>query len=295
MHVLLTPFKCKGDDLFATVGCHPTRSAEFDNHADGPAAYKQALVELLEKHAVTRAKGNGKVVAVGECGLDYDRLHFASVETQKKYFAIQLELAESFGLPLFLHSRAAADDFLQILEPWLDRLSSALCTDKGDRPLPSLPEELRRDHGSASPPRRIGVVHSFTGTFCEVKRLIERGLFIGVNGCSLKTDENLQVIKSIPLDRLLLETDAPWCNLRPTHAGTKLLSQHACLTQSPLAALYLPPSVKKEKHDPDKTVKGRNEPCAIGAVASIVAALKGLDVEVVAEVIECNTRWLFDF
>lgn len=69
-------------DLYATVGCHPTRSSEFDSHADGPDAYFDELDKLI----VDNLSGPGRVVAVGECGLDYDRLHFSPAEIQQRYF-----------------------------------------------------------------------------------------------------------------------------------------------------------------------------------------------------------------
>lgn len=69
---------------------------------------------------------------------------------------------------------------------------------------------------------RGGVVHSFTGSWSEAEEilLIPR-LSIGVNGCSLKTEENLEVVRQLPLDRLVLETDAPWCGITTTHASRK--------------------------------------------------------------------------
>lgn len=67
---------------------------------------------------------------------------------------------------------------------------------------------------------------------------------------SLKTEENLSVVKALPLNRLLLETDSPWCEIRPSHAGAK----HVCTNL---------PAAKKEKWVPDKMVKGRNEPANI--------------------------------
>jgi Tat protein secretion system quality control protein TatD with DNase activity len=55
-----------------------------------------------------------------------------------------------------------------------------------------------------------GLVHSFTGTLEEMKKMVDMGLDIGVNGCSLKTEENLEVVKAMPLDRIQIETDGPW-------------------------------------------------------------------------------------
>ena len=88
-------------DLYATVGCHPTRSADFDKFNGGPDAYLKQLDKTIANHL----KGPGRVVAVGECALgedavnnsyllakdkyttDYDRLHFANKETQKRHFS----------------------------------------------------------------------------------------------------------------------------------------------------------------------------------------------------------------
>jgi TatD DNase family protein len=213
---------------------------------------------------------------------------------QKKYFDWQLSLAVKHRLPLFLHSRAAASDFISILQARMAELSSALS--EGASAPPALPTHLADSGGNAqvSEALRVGVVHSFTGSLEEMQELVSLGLFIGVNGCSLKTEENLAVVKAIPLSRLMLETDAPWCDLRPTHASAKYVK--AALdgpAGERLKALYSPATVKKEKHDPEKMVKGRNEPCAIGQVAAVVAGVKGLDVAEVAAVAERNTRWLF--
>lgn len=136
-----------------------------------------------------------ELVAFGEFGLDYDRLHYCSKEVQLHSFAVQLALAASLSpqLPLFLHSRAAHADFVRLLKdafgPRLERL------EKG------------------------GVVHSFTGTVDEMRELMDLGLYIGVNGCSFKTEENCAVVKEIELSRLMLETDGPWCEVRPSHGG----------------------------------------------------------------------------
>lgn len=226
---------------YATVGVHPCSAKHFDTHPGGPSALLSALKTLaLEQKKV------GHVVAFGEIGLDYDRLFLTPKEQQIKYFEAQLDLAVEVQLPLFLHSRAAAEDF--------ERLLAAR--------LPQLPKK--------------GLVHSFTGTMEEMERLVALGLDVGVNGCSLKTEENCNVVKAIPLERLQIETDGPWCEMRPSHFSAQFLK----------GAPPLPKSVKKERFVKGAMVKGRNEPCAITNVACAVAAIKGITVEEV-----CDAAW----
>jgi TatD DNase family protein len=108
-------------------------------------------------------------------------------DQQLKYFDAQLDLAVELRLPLFLHSRAASEDFERLLSSRLPKL-----------------------------PKR-GLVHSFTGTMEEMERMVALGLDVGVNGCSLKTEENLEVVKAMPLDRIQIETDGPWVRFLPTY------------------------------------------------------------------------------
>lgn len=122
-------------------------------------------------------------------------------------------------------------------------------------------------------------MHSFTGTKEEMLRLVDLGLNIGVNGCSLKTEENLEVVRHIPLDRIQIETDGPWCEIRPSHASAKYLSD----------APSLPKAVKKEKWQKGCMVKGRNEPVAIAHVAHVIAKIKGVSVEEVCEAYVLNS------
>ena len=103
------------------------------------------------------AKEAGHAVAFGEIGLDYDRLFLTPMDQQLKYFEAQLEIAVEVQLPLFLHSRAASEDFERLLGAKLDQL-----------------------------PKR-GLVHSFTGSVEEMQRLVDLGFDIGVNGCSMKS------------------------------------------------------------------------------------------------------------
>ena len=179
----------KYEGYYSTAGVHPTRTSELDTHPEGSEAYLSNIKSLIFS--------SKKIVAVGECGLDYDRLHFSPEDVQKKHFASQLSLAVEVGRPLFLHSRAAHGDFVGFIKPRMGEIHEAVQKERKDKG-----EQHRDDEGA----KRVGVVHSFTGTVEEVKELLELGLFIGINGCSLKTEDNLEVVKHIPLSRLMLET-----------------------------------------------------------------------------------------
>ncbi|KAJ6169494.1 hypothetical protein N7497_002337 [Penicillium chrysogenum] len=233
---------------YATVGVHPCQAKLFDEYPGGPSK----MLEELRALAIESTQ-SGHAVAFGEIGLDYDRLFLSPKEPQLKYFEAQLDLAVEIQLPLFLHSRAASEDFERLLAPRLAKL-----------------------------PKR-GLVHSFTGTMDEMNRMIALGLDVGVNGCSMKTEENLEVVKAIPLDRLQIETDGPWCEIRPSHASAKHLN----------GAPDLPKAVKKEKWQKGCMVKGRNEPVAIARVAHVIASVKGITVEEVCEAAWNNSIRMF--
>ncbi|OJJ44735.1 hypothetical protein ASPZODRAFT_134846 [Penicilliopsis zonata CBS 506.65] len=226
---------------YATVGVHPCQAKHFESFPGGPSK----LLEELKTLAL-ESKAAGHTVAFGEIGLDYDRLFLSPMDQQLKYFEAQLDLAVEIQLPLFLHSRAASEDFERLLAPRLAKLP------KG------------------------GLVHSFTGTLDEMNRLVALGLDIGVNGCSMKTEENLEVVKAIPLERLQIETDGPWCEIRPSHASSKYLE----------GAPALPKAVRKEKWQKGCMVKGRNEPIAIAHVAHVIAKVKGITATEV-----CQAAW----
>lgn len=135
----------KQNGFYSTVGCHPTRSAEPLKQAEG--VYMQSIEKLISANL----SGPGRAVAVGECGLDYDRLHFADKETQKKAFRAQLEIAKRLHLPLFLHSRACHADFV------------ALLTEAG-----------MHENGGEAVGGKGGVAHSFTGEINEMEDLVGR-------------------------------------------------------------------------------------------------------------------------
>jgi TatD DNase family protein len=158
--------------LHATAGVHPHHARECD------AETIPALRELAR---------HPRVVAIGECGLDYNR-NYSPHPDQEKWFVAQLELAAELGKPLFLHSRDAHPRFAEILRNL-----------------------------------RVGkaVAHCFTGEAGELRAYLDLGLYIGITGwiCDERRGAHLlALVKEIPQDRLLLETDSPYLtprDLRP--------------------------------------------------------------------------------
>ncbi len=169
-------FAGKHENVWASVGLHP-----HDAKTGLAAVYK--LEALIKNDKNTHV---GKVVAVGECGLDYFYTH-SPKEVQIKMLEAQLDLASRYALPVIFHVREAFDDFW----PIFDRYTG-----------------LR------------GVLHSFTDTRENLEKALARGLFVGVNGISTftKDEKQREMFASIPPDRLLLETDSPFLTPIP-HRG----------------------------------------------------------------------------
>lgn len=230
-------------ELYCTVGVHPTRCMEFEQAGNADANLEELLA--LAKDGMK----DGVVAAVGEMGLDYDRLEFCPKGVQRKHFVKQLRLSEETGLPMFLHNRAVGEDLLELLVEYRDKW-------------------------------KAGVVHSFDDTAELAQKFIDLGLFIGLNGCSLKTQENLDVVKTIPLESILIETDCPFCDVRRTHAGFQFVKTHF-------------ESKQEKKYQKGLQVKGRNEPQNIIHVAEVVAGVKGVSVEEVVAACYSNSLRLY--
>ncbi len=141
--------------------------------------HAQEYCEEIENQIKLLAKQSSKVIAVGEIGLDYHYMH-SDQESQKEAFQNQIKLANELKLPVVLHSRDAEDDTLEILQRHV---------------------ALKK-----------GVAHSFTGSLEMAMQLVEMGWFIGVNGIvTFKNAKSVQeMVSQIPLEHLLLETDAPY-------------------------------------------------------------------------------------
>jgi TatD DNase family protein len=170
---LAITFASEWANCWASIGIHPHEAK----------AYVAAPAKLDEFAALADAP---KVVAVGECGLDYFYGHSPRAD-QITILKYQIELALAHNLPLIFHVRAAFADFWPIFDKY---------------------------HTAGQPVR--GVLHSFTDNQANLDMALARGLSIGVNGIAtfVKDPAQRAVYRSIPLGSLLLETDAPY--LTPT-------------------------------------------------------------------------------
>jgi TatD DNase family protein len=231
------PKQCK-----ITIGVHPYHAVEADEGGD---QYYESLARSI---TTTIEQEPHLLAAFGELGLDYDKLAEAPKDVQIRVFQRQLDMIVSVGwkLPLFLHCRAAFEDFVAILEPYMGRL-----------------------------PLRAGLVHSFVGTTSQMQALVAMGLQVSVNNFAFRDRDSLDMVRHIPLDKLQIETDAPWGDIQASSDVAKAYLKN--ITKWSWG------SKKKDKFSLGDMVKERNESCNIEKVALIVAGIKGVVVEEVAQ------------
>ncbi|RDW86404.1 TatD family hydrolase [Aspergillus mulundensis] len=248
-----------------TLGVHPYHAKEIYTSSESPDSAEcttdngtKYLKELRDLANTLLAEQSGAfgspLVAFGEIGLDYEYLSRSDKTSQQRAFRDQLAIAVELQLPLFLHVRDSCADFTSIIEPFLADL-----------------------------PRR-GLVHSFAGTKEEMLQLVALGFDISVNGVCFRTEEQLEMVRCIPLNKLQLETDAPWCEILEDNERIKHYLE---------GARALPPSRKHGKFRVGEMVKGRNESCTIERVAMVVAGLQKIGVEEVARAAWENSIRMF--
>ena len=207
------------EEVHAIAQNHPNIYATVGIHPDDPEAEEFSLEELLERAA------RPKVVAIGETGLDY---HWCKGDLawQHQRFALHIEAANRSGLPLVVHTRDAAEDTMRLL----------------------------REHQA-----HAGVIHCFTEDVNTAKLALDLGFYISFSG--IVTFKNATAIQEaaryVPLDRLLVETDAP----------------------------YLAPVPKRGKP---------NEPAYVRHTATFVAQLRGDSLENIAQATTANCLRLFN-
>ena len=205
--------------IFTAVGFHPHQASQL---RDGDLSQ---LAELTN---------DAKVVAIGEIGLDFFR-RLSPNQCQVEAFQQQLDLAAQLRLPVIIHCRNAHREVLDILSRWVESISPA-----------------------ADNRHRLGVIHCFSGDTRLAERYIELGFMISLPGSVTypSARDKVAVVRQLPLDKLLVETDSP----------------------------FLAPQLHRGK---------RNEPSYIPLIVDKIAQIKEVPVETVAQATAENTVRLF--
>lgn len=205
------------DGLYGAVGIQPNSTADFD----------EAMLDEIEALA-----GQPRIIAVGEIGLDYhwDRSPQAQ---QFRAFEAQLSLAARLELPVIIHNREAGGDVMTVLESWARTMPASL----KDRP---------------------GVLHSFSDSEAIAERALACGFYLGFTGpvTFKKADDLRSIAATVPLDRIVVETDGPFLTPQP-HRGK------------------------------------RNEPAYIPFIVERLAAIKQVSVEEMGRATTANAERLF--
>jgi len=211
------------DFVSSTVQEFPAVYGSVGFHPHDASKLTKSLLQKIRQ----LAEEQHKLIAIGEIGLDYHYMN-SPAEIQQQAFRKQLKLAVELNLPVILHSREAETDTLNILQEF---------------PVPPL-----------------GVAHSFTSSIEMARTLVEMGWYLGINGIiTFKNAKDLrEVVRWLPLDRLLLETDSP----------------------------FLAPIPFRGKP---------NKPAHIPTIAGFIAELRKISLEELSEQTSANAQRLFNF
>lgn len=250
------------------LGVHPHDAKTFDETSESE------IESLL---------GNPECVAVGECGLDFNR-NFSPPETQLEVFEKQVVLACRLRKPLFLHERDAHDEMMSVL----------------------------KKYQSSLPP---SVIHCFTGNVTQAKAYLDLGLYIGLTGYIWKDKSEDGVRKMltdnvVPLERLLVETDAPF--MYPNTRSAKLPAEVKQIITPRLETFfclwcknryifiqdiffyYIILNIDRSTTFLNRYCTfQRNEPCSLPCTVELIAALMGKPPEDVALATTYNALKLF--
>ncbi|MBI3421235.1 MAG: TatD family hydrolase [Candidatus Sungbacteria bacterium] len=172
------------EGVYAAVGLHPihTDKSYHDQQELGGNQTFTSRGEKFDYAYYKKLADDPKTVAIGECGLDYYRLEEETKEKQRIAFEEQIQLAHAVKKPLMIHCRNAFGDLIPILQ--------------------TTKYQLQTTHP--------GIVHFFTGTVDDAKRLLDLGFSFSFGGVITFARDYDEVVRYIPLDRIVLETDAPY-------------------------------------------------------------------------------------
>jgi len=226
----------KYENIYATIGLHPVHL--FSTEVDEEETKFKTREEKFDYEEYKKLAEHSKVIGIGECGLELYHLpenidKEEVLNKQKEGFLLQYQLAQELNLPLVIHVRDAYDEMVNLLEFLNTQIN--------------------------------GVVHCYSGNWQQAQRFLKLGLYLGFTGVitfparktnSKPTEDLLEVVKNCPLERILIETDAP----------------------------YLAPQKYRGE---------RCEPWMVEEVAKKIAELKGIKVEEVIEITSNNAKKLF--
>ena len=186
----------KYERMYSAIGIHPHDCQHFDDDVDTAVGKIRDLLDTAEKRA------ENKIVAIGEIGYDY---YWQPVDKdrQRAFFEAQLELAREFSMPVIIHDREAHGDSFETVLKY---------------------------------PDVKGVFHSYSGSAEMAKELVKRGWYISFSGVLTfkNAKKTVEVAESVPLDRILIETDCPYLTPHP-HRGKINSSAYMCYTAETLA------------------------------------------------------------
>src|SRR3990167_5734021 len=180
----------KYDHVYATIGLHPIHTSKsFHDVKELGEGGKEftSRGEVFDAAAYEALARSPRVIAIGECGLDYYRVEESTKDVQVQAFVEHIELANKLGKPLMLHIRNAYEDALEVL----------------------------RAHAKVK-----GDVHFFAGNWETAKKFLDFGFTLSFTGVLTFTHDYDEVVKNAPLDMLLSETDAPYVSPVP-HIGKR--------------------------------------------------------------------------
>lgn len=242
----------KYDGVWATIGLHPNhlhKQEFFDDNELPPEQREVGKIktrsEDFDPEYYRELVKHPKVVAIGEFGLDYYRIPPETpkdklIEDQKAACQAQLKFASEFDKPVVIHCRPEEDDARnQLPEAHRDQA------------------DLIEEEINAGGLKKRGVIHSYTGSAKEAERYRSLGFYVGINGILFFSKKLQQAVKEIPLEQIVVETDAP----------------------------YLTPPPNRGK---------RNEPRFVKFVAEKIAELKGVNIDKIAEATNANAVKLFN-
>ncbi|KAL6928040.1 hypothetical protein ACO0SA_002766 [Hanseniaspora valbyensis] len=273
-----------------TVGVHPCSSMDMiiekkcdTNDDEKICELNLTKFEELENIWKNLLENDSKhFMAFGEFGLDYDRLFHATKEVQLKVFEKQLEIVSSLTSNLnkkppvfFLHMRSCGEELLDLLDKYL----------------------FHKD--------QVFIIHSFTDSLEIMNKIVSRdNFYVSFNNCSLRTEEGLENLKQCPLNKMFLETDAPWCGIRKTHPSYPLLSKALEENKDELNYKQLNYEILKKKKigawfetnglDKDNyLIQDRHEPCELWKVYLLASVIKKCSYKEIVDSIWENCEKVF--